>query len=141
MKTLAYLLLGALIWGCDSSRVDNYRKALESLEIKHQAELDKGERMMIVEQEYKVSMDSMLNVVYKELVLKLNDTQKENLRIEQLEWMRQRDIEFEELRKPLTEMTNDFGFVPQDARMVVYSQQANYIRKRVLELVDKLEEK
>jgi len=86
-------------------------------------------------------MDSMLNVVYKELVLKLNDTQKENLRIEQLEWMRQRDIEFEELRKPLTEMTNDFGFVPQDARMVVYSQQANYIRKRVLELVDKLEEK
>ena len=86
-------------------------------------------------------MDSMLNVVYKELELKLNNTQKESLRIEQLEWMRQRDIEFEELRKPLTEMTNDFGFVSQDSRMLVYSQQANYIRKRVLELVDKLEEK
>ncbi len=141
MKILTYLLLVALIFGCSSSIADSYRKTLDSLEKQHQTELDKGERMVLVEQEYGITMDSMLNVVYKDLMLKLNDSEKKNLRIAQREWIKKRDIEFEELWKPLNEMTTEIGFAPQDARMMVYSQEAIYIKKRVLELVDQLEEK
>lgn len=141
MKILTYLLLVALIFGCSSSISNSYRKTLDSLEKQHQTELDKGERMMLVEQEYGITMDSMLNVVYKDLMLKLNDSEKKNLRTAQREWIKKRDIEFEELWKPLNEMTTEIGFAPQDGRMIVYSQEANYIKKRVLELVDKLEEK
>lgn len=141
MKILTYLSLVVLTLGCSSSIADSYRKKIESLEKQQQTELDKGERMMLVEQEYEITMDSMLNVVYKDLMLKLNDVEKKNLRTEQREWIKQRDIEFVELWEPINEMTTEIGFIPEDARMIVYSQKANYIKKRVLELVDKFGEK
>ncbi|PXY02340.1 hypothetical protein DF185_06745 [Marinifilum breve] len=141
MNKLAYLILVTLIIGCSSSIADDYRKTLDSLEKQHQTELNKGERMMHLEKEYELVMDSMLNIVYKDLMLKLNETEKKNLRTEQREWIKKRDVEFKKLWKSIDEMITEIGFAPQDERMFVYSQKANFVRNRVLELVDKIEER
>jgi uncharacterized protein YecT (DUF1311 family) len=142
INQIAFLTFGVLLFTyCSSDTSINYSKVLSELEIKHQQELDKGESMMQIESEYGNKMDSMLNVVYKDLLSKTEESQKEKIRIKQREWIKERDSVFQEIWRPLNSMIEMNGFAPQDERMFVYSQEAKFIRKRVNELINKLEEK
>jgi len=140
MKVITHLLLVVLFVGCSTSITKDYRKILDIQEKQQQTELDKGKRMMSVEQQYEVTMDSMLNLVYKDLMHRLSDSEKNKLRTEQREWIKNRDVVFKEYSKPLKEMEEEYGMVPMDERMFLYSKRASFIKKRVLELIDKLDE-
>ncbi len=141
INQITSLVFGILLFSaCSSDTSKNYSKVLSELEIKHQQELDKGELMMQIESEYGNKMDSMLNVVYKDLLSQTEESQKERIRIKQREWIKERDSVFKEVWKPLNSMIEMNGFAPQDERMFVYSKEAKFIKERVIELINKLEE-
>jgi uncharacterized protein YecT (DUF1311 family) len=66
----------------------DYRTVLDQLAVQHQQCLDQGKAMMLCSRQYSIQMDSMLNVVYKDLLQHYNPQQQNQLRIQQREWIK-----------------------------------------------------
>ena len=116
-----------------------YSVVISNFDDEHQACLDKGRAMMQCSYQYSQQMDSMLNVVYQELLGGYSSAQKAKLRAEEREWINFRDEELKKIYSTVSSTTGKDDFVPQDERMIAYGEEAKLTRDRVLVLIDELE--
>ncbi|GAB3652987.1 hypothetical protein GCM10028791_22840 [Echinicola sediminis] len=110
---------------------------MDSLAIVNQDQLDKGKDMMQTEIHYAAQMDSMLNVVYQDLMHQISYAQKDTLRSAQRKWLDKRDRYFDQV---VRELKVDLGGMidvnSRDFKMMIYSKRAEFIRKRIGELIE-----
>jgi uncharacterized protein YecT (DUF1311 family) len=138
MKQLIYSITIIFILLSCSDKKD-YRKQLEKLDNERQRCLDHGERMMDCSYQYSQQMDSMLNVVYKDLMTHYDKEDKNQLRLEERTWIQKRDKELKRIYNNINKKREKEDWLPQDDRMIAYDEEAKLIRKRVIELIDKYE--
>jgi uncharacterized protein YecT (DUF1311 family) len=113
MRTLISIGLTIILFGCQ--REMDYNAKLENLSIEHQKCLDSGIAMMNCSQKYAFQMDSMLNVVYKDLIKRYDKPDQEKLKEEERMWIKQRDIQLEKIWATVNS-ANEEGFAPEDNR-------------------------
>jgi uncharacterized protein YecT (DUF1311 family) len=131
-KILATLLL-CLGIGSYSYAQSSYEAVLEKIDSKHQDCLDEGENMIACSGEYYVAIDSLMGVVYKE-VLKLAETkEKTELRTEQREWLSNKNIKFREIEAAAKEEGNG-----SMNRMEALENKGAHIRERLDDLINRL---
>ena len=70
---------------------------VEKLENKYQECLDSGSDMKKCSFDFYTTSDSLLNVAYKNLKIKLNTSEQNNLKIEQQKWLKKRDVYFKKV--------------------------------------------
>ncbi|MFM2192029.1 MAG: hypothetical protein RLZZ118_986 [Bacteroidota bacterium] len=127
------IILITLSFNCNSQTI----KTIENIELAHQNCLDKGGYMKGCSVEYYNQADSLLNVVYKKLKLKLSAEEQLKLKKEQLEWLKKRDKYFQKVYSEeknfgnWREGSNDFD-------MVIFDQKAKFVFERVKVLIKKL---
>ena len=140
VKQLALFIIFLVVFmtSCSQKKSIQYSKTLNELANSHQKSIDKGQSMMADTRKYSIQMDSMLNLVYKDLIVRLNEVEKDSLITEQRKWLKNRDAEFRNYSLSLDTVRDILGFIPRDDRMFVYDKQGEYIRLRVLELVSYL---
>lgn len=113
-------------------------KDISNFETEYQACLDKGIDMQGCSVSYYQKSDSLLNVVYKQLKLKLNLQEQSVLRSEQKKWLVYRDIYFKkaylEAKKENGDSDKGHNFI-----MFLYDKKMNYVLNRVKELSIRLE--
>jgi uncharacterized protein YecT (DUF1311 family) len=85
--------------------------------------------------EYYFQADSLLNVVYKKLRQTLNAEEQLKLKTVQLQWLKKRDKYFQ---KVITETKKECDEGSYIFRTSVEQQEADYVIKRVIELINKL---
>ncbi|WP_284653547.1 lysozyme inhibitor LprI family protein [Flavobacterium terrisoli] len=111
-------------------------KTVKDLEVSYQKCLDKGQDMRGCAVIYYTKTDSLLNVAYKKLRKKLNDSEKSKLKTEQLAWLKKRDQYFKkEYSKLKTEKNFEEG--SSDFDMVYYDKKSQFVMKRVKELINR----
>ena len=140
VKQLALFIIFLVVFmtSCSQKKSIQYSKTLNELANSHQKSIDKDQSMMADTRKYSIQMDSMLNLVYKDLIVRLNEVEKDSLITEQRKWLKNRDAEFRNYSLSLDTVRDILGFIPRDDRMFVYDKQGEYIRLRVLELVSYL---
>ena len=107
---------------------------IDKLDSSYQSCLDKGMDMYGCSLHYYNQMDSMLNIVYKQLRAKKDSSQKIILKSKQLKWLSARDKYFKQVDN---EPSN--GLDGNDRRMAAIDKKALYVEKRVIELIKELE--
>ena len=83
-------------------------------------------------------MDSLLNKVYKKLRSSLDSSKRDGLIKEEKEWLRKRDKYFNQTRAKLEKAQKANGYLPQDDEMFMYEDNARFVKKRILELIKRL---
>lgn len=131
------MFLACTLAACSNKK--DHRAQLEQLDAAHQQCLDAGVGMMDCSYRYSKQMDSMLNVVYKDLMSVSSKDAKNKLRMEERSWIQKRDAELKKIYSDISRQRQMEDFVPQDARMMAYDAEAAVIRKRVVELIDAYE--
>jgi len=81
--------------------------------------------------------DSLLNVVYNNLKMKINSTAKSNLKKEQLEWLKKRDAYFIKARKETISEVGNFED-SQDFQMILIDKKSSFVMIRVKELLKRI---
>jgi hypothetical protein len=119
-----------------SAQQSKYNLVVKKLDENYQLKLDSGKFMLEAEREYAMKLDSLMNVIYDDLIV-VKKADKENIEIEQNEWISQNNVRIQNIWKPLNKSMNEIGFIPNDEKMFAYSKQAQLTRKRVLELINK----
>ncbi|OMQ13201.1 hypothetical protein BXU01_01595 [[Flexibacter] sp. ATCC 35103] len=99
--------------------------------------LDGGSGMKDCSIEYYNQSDSLLNVSYKNLKLKLSSKEQSKLKKEQLDWLKKRDAYFEKVYSD-TKKEGHFIEGSSDFDMVVFDEKANYVFARVKELIKRI---
>lgn len=112
-------------------------KTVSKLETTHQRCLDTGVGMRNCSLKYLNQSDSLLNVAYKNLRLKLSPEEKSELKKEQLIWLKKRDQYFKKAYYD-TKKKGYFEEGSLDFEMVVFDLQADYVFERVKELIKKI---
>ncbi len=100
--------------------------------------LDSGINMLGCSRKYYLEMDSMLNLTYKKLRASLNEAEKSKLKEEQLKWLKERDAYFEDQNRIFNEKVTS-GEWGNDMYMVTYDDKADFVRKRVLDIIKRIE--
>jgi uncharacterized protein YecT (DUF1311 family) len=119
-----------LSFNCNSQTL----KTIEKIETSYQNCLDKGENMKGCSVEYYKQADSLLNVVYKKLKLKLSIEKQSSLKAEQLEWLKKRDKYFQKVYSE-TKKEGDFIEGSNDFDMIVIDKKAEFVFERVKVLI------
>ena len=112
-------------------------KELIDIDKKYKVCLDKGTNMLSCSQLYYNPMDSLLNVAYNKLRRPLDQSGKAALKNEQIKWLGKRDAYFKKVDKDYV-AENSSGFAGNDSRMIAIDEKAQFVRKRVEELIEKL---
>ncbi|KQO22813.1 hypothetical protein ASF10_10660 [Flavobacterium sp. Leaf82] len=99
--------------------------------------LDSGSGMKDCSIGYYNQSDSLLNVSYKNLKLKLSSKEQSKLKKEQLDWLKKRDLYFEKVYSD-TKKEGHFIEGSSDFDMVVFDEKANYVFARVKELIKRI---
>ncbi|MBD8490999.1 DUF1311 domain-containing protein [Echinicola sp. CAU 1574] len=120
---------------------NDYKMVLDNLTKVNQEKLDTGNGMLETEKAYYFQMDSMLNVVYKDLIKSNNKTNYEKLREQQRQWLKERDIFFRNIQDEYQKESGEIGFLPNDYKLMVYGEKSSFVKERVLALINLLEEK
>lgn len=131
IRPLLVLLLSLVF---SVTQAQEYETLMENLEIRYQDCLDQGADMRGCSTEYYHKMDSMLNVVYKQLLAKHPD-QKEQIREAQRAWLKRRDEQFAAIDKEPKEA----GLGINDQQMIVTDKKSQVVRERVMKLIDMLD--
>ena len=118
---------------CNSQTLETVSK----LKTSYQHCLDSGNGMKNCSVVYYNQSDSLLNVTYKNLKLKLSSKEQSKLKKEQLDWIKKRDLSFEKVYSD-TKKGGNFSEGSKDFDMVVYDEQANYVFGRVKELIKRI---
>ncbi len=106
---------------------------VEKLENKYQECLDSGIGMKKCASDFYLTCDSLLNVSFKNLKIKLNKTDQNNLKIEQINWLKKRDTYF---KKASIEAKNEMGEqFSNDYKMVLFDKKSEFVMLRVKELI------
>lgn len=112
------------------------KNAVDSLDKQYQQNLGGGKSPYACALQYYNEMDSLLNVVYNQLVTTMNDPQRESLQISQEQWTEKKEAYFKEIdirvekKRPMT-------LAGLDDDMIVTDNKAAYIKNRVMELLAK----
>ena len=128
-KTITIILI-IFSFNCNSQTL----KTIEKIESSYKICLDKGDNMKGCSVEYYKKADSLLNVVYKELGLKLSTKEQSNLKTEQLEWLKKRDKYFQKVYSE-TKKDGDFIEGSNDFDMILIDKKAEFVFKRVKTLI------
>lgn len=108
----------------------NFNETLIKLSNQNQECLDKGGNMLGCSQKYNIQVDSLLNVVYKNIRKDLNETQQLDLKNKQLAWIKNRDLEFKKIDAQNTGLGKG-----SDDLMVKTQQKADFVSERVSFLI------
>ena len=98
--------------------------------------LDHADLMVGCSYDYYNKADSLLNVVYYKIRIKLNPTQKNTFKKEQMQWLKKRDSYFKKVRR--TETNSNEGFLGNDLKMIIADKQAEFVFERIEELLKRL---
>ncbi|WP_298145239.1 lysozyme inhibitor LprI family protein [Flavobacterium sp.] len=90
--------------------------------------------MKACSQDFYIKMDSMLNVVYKSIKLKMSTTQRDKITLEQREWLKKRDLYFKKAWS-LARSEGD-GLSSEDIEMIAIDKKAQFVKDRVLSLIN-----
>jgi uncharacterized protein YecT (DUF1311 family) len=109
-------------------------KKVTELENKHQDCLDSGIGMKNCSINFYSTSDSLLNIAYKNLKVKLNLTEQNALKTEQKIWLKKRDAYFVKAYK---ETINEYGNSPEsnDFKMIYFDMKSDFVIMRVKELI------
>ncbi|WMI65083.1 lysozyme inhibitor LprI family protein [Aestuariibaculum sp. YM273] len=117
----------------------DYKMVLDNLTKLNQERLDTGIAMLQTEKLYYTQMDSMLNVVYKDLINTYNKTNFENLRKQQRQWLKERDAFFRKMQDEYQKESGEVDFLPNDYKLMVYGEKSSFVKERVLTLINLLD--
>lgn len=120
-------------FNCNAQTMETVSK----LKTSYQKCVDSGSGMKNCAIEYYNESDSVMNVAYRNLKLKLSSKEQSKLKKEQLDWIKKRDLYFEKVYSD-TKKEGHFVEGSSDFDMVVFDEKANYIFARVKELIKKL---
>ncbi|MFH6959726.1 lysozyme inhibitor LprI family protein [Flavobacterium aquidurense] len=120
-------------FNCNAQTMETVSK----LKASYQKCVDSGSGMKNCAIEYYNESDSVMNVAYRNLKLKLSSKEQSKLKKEQLDWIKKRDLYFEKVYSD-TKKEGHFVEGSSDFDMVVFDEKANYIFARVKELIKKL---
>lgn len=130
---LTLLLFILVSLNCNAQTMETVNK----LKTSYQHCLNSGSGMKDCSIEYYNQSDSLLNVAYKNLKLKLSSKEQSKLKKEQLDWLKKRDLYFEKVYAD-TKKEGHFIEGSSDFDMVVFDEKANYVFARVKELIKKI---
>jgi uncharacterized protein YecT (DUF1311 family) len=108
---------------------------VDSIETAYHNCLDKRTFMLDCSKEFYNKMDSMLNVIYGNLMHTCNEIQRKNLKTEQKEWLIKRNSYFQKTLAKQEKETKGEGFVPQDNEMFRIDNNASFVKERVVQLL------
>ena len=128
-KSITIILI-IISFNCNSQTL----KTIEKIESSYQNCLDKGDNMKGCSVEYYKKADSLLNVAYKKLRLKLSVKEQSSLKAEQLEWLKKRDKYFKKVYSE-TKKEGDFIEGSNDFDMIVIDKKAEFVFERVKVLI------
>jgi len=109
------------------------KQTIDSIQKSYQSCLDNGQFMSGCSKSHYQQMDSLLNVVYSKLRLKIDSVAKIQLKKEQKEWLLKRDNYFKENQKQISVTA------AQDDLMEMYDKDADFVKERVLHLIERYE--
>lgn len=127
--TLTALIIG--LWAPCFSQTRIKESDLKKIETNYKLCLDRGAFMLGCSREFYRDLDSCLNLVYKQLKEKLDVPSKAALNKEQLEWLKTRDLKFQQIDRTNKEEG-------QDGEMFRQDEKATFVRDRVLILIKRL---
>lgn len=110
---------------------------VSKLKSSYQHCLDGGNGMKNCSLDYYEKSDSLLNVMYNNLKLKLSSKEQSKLKKEQVEWVKKRNAYFEKLYSD-TKKEGNFSEGSSDFDMVVFDEKGNYVLARVKELIKRM---
>ncbi|PWK01114.1 uncharacterized protein YecT (DUF1311 family) [Flavobacterium araucananum] len=120
-------------FNCKAQTIETVNK----LKTSYQHCLDSGNGMKNCSIDYYNQSDSLLNVAYRNLKLKLSSKEQSKLKKEQLDWIKKRDLYFEKVYSD-TKKEGHFAEGSSDFDMVVFDEKANYVFARVRELIKRI---
>lgn len=129
MKLLtAYILL--ISFYSNAQTLESVNKLADN----HQKCLDAGVNMQGCSKLFYHEMDSLLNLAYFNLKNRLTESEKPSLKKEQRLWLKKRDRYFEDQEKTFQKnfKSGEWG---SDMFVTVYYNDAQFVRKRVVELI------
>ena len=111
-------------------------KEVQKLENKYQECLDSGNAMKKCSEDFYNTSDSLLNVSYRNLKIKISSTEQNFLKIEQRKWLKKRDVYFD---KAYEETIKIYGNQTEsnDFKMIVIDKQSDFVIIRVKELINR----
>lgn len=89
-------------------------------------------------EDYYTLADKHLNSVYNKLMKRLNEKEKQQLKSEQHKWLKTRNTAFEKIQREANELFG-CGYVCDDYKMTVASEEADFVLQRVKVLIKRLE--
>ena len=112
------------------------KKVIE-LETKYLECLDNGIGMKNCPINFYSTSDSLLNVAYKNLKIKMNVAEQNNLQIEQRKWLKKRDEYF---KKAYVEAKKENSGETQgsDFTMFYFNKKSEFVIQRVKELINRI---
>jgi uncharacterized protein YecT (DUF1311 family) len=114
-------------------------KTIVRIEEAEQACLDSGVNMLGCAKKFYFQMDSLLNVVYSNLRLTLDSSQKAVLKKEQQLWLIKRDAYFKKTFAVFKKKNPDrWEDTAQDDAMLMYESNSEFVKNRILYLMWKL---
>lgn len=128
-----YIFIALLCFGFSNAQTTT---TIESIKEEHQKCLDNADFMLGCSYDYFNKADSLLNIVYNKIRIRLKKDEKETFRKEQLKWLKKRDAHFKKIRK--TEEKNEYGIIGNDLKMIIADKQAEFVFERVEELMKRL---
>lgn len=124
MKNIVFLFLFTTVL-----TAQNFKNDLEILKSKNQKCLDGGKFMYECSVKYNVKIDSLLNVVYKNVKSKLKVEDQNKLIVSQLDWLKTRDLKFKQIDSEATGLGEgeDDLLVKQLSKVDVVVERVNYL--------------
>ncbi|KQC32716.1 hypothetical protein AAU57_04820 [Nonlabens sp. YIK11] len=119
---------------CFAQKAD-YSSLLKEMDSLNQIELNTGVDMLSTERNHFINLHEFMNEIYTDLIVQ-DDAQ--TLVADQLEWNKWYDFETNRIWNPINNSQFNEDTEPgRDRRMIAYSEQADLLRKRILELIEK----
>jgi len=111
------------------------KAAVDSLERNYERCLSNGQNMYGCALTYYHQLDSMLNLVYRQLYARLDTSHRKTLRVEQVQWQERRKAYFK-LLDMRVQKVHKKTLAGLDDHVIATDHKAAYIKDRVTELLE-----
>jgi len=135
MNSIKLLLVFCLLGLSVKETAAQSIKPLEEINTKYQSCLDTGVDMSGCSKRYFQQIDSLLHVTYRYLKSGLGATEKETLKKEQLAWLEERKNFFRQ-ENAILQKKSEAGEGGLDLAMISYDSKADFLKKRLLVLLN-----
>ncbi|TBW29968.1 hypothetical protein [Gramella sp. KN1008] len=136
IKKFNFLIFILLITSCQERSVSDklhYQPVLDSLQISFQEKLDTGEGMLQASREYRLQTDSLLSVVYSQ-ILDVQDLNLDSLKLTQKKFLLKKQTKEDSIWKEVDAVFSETGITPQLERMAAYEFIGDMNLKRASQL-------